>query len=403
MPQEGRDNARGSNSRHILVLLLLIFSLTGFLYHHVFDSSLHGGDFAMIFNAARALRKGLSEYAAPPGRVRYVYSPLVALALHPMTRMSVELAIHVWFFICILFVLSSIAFYARSAGIRLRDSGTLAVLFVVAFYFRPTTLEFLHGQFNTPMLALVSAAYLADRRGRFYLLASLLAIAGLIKIWLLGLLVYLLVRRVPRAFIWGVVFHLLCLAGLFAKVGWNEAAAFYRITTTFLHRENDFGNQSILGFARIRFAPSLVADPIVVSPLLLYLTVAIGFAALAYGLWFAYRVGKTKQPSQMRLMFGLTIASLLLGLPMCERPYFILLLPALWTLLTDDATPTVSRLAAVGIYVVFTFIFSPPAHAAPGWDSWSYSAFFFATAALWLVLLLTLTAQVGSERGVAAG
>jgi hypothetical protein len=378
--------------RGVLLLGLLIWLLVWFAYRETFANGVQAGDFRYYYDASRLLHKGQSEYLAPAGTVRYVYTPLVALAIRPLARMPYDSAVIAWFFACVTFLLAAVFLFAAEMGLKFCGGGAVAILLLIAFHFRPSELDLHHGQFNIAMLALLCGGYLAQRRGRLYTLAALIAVAGLIKIWMLAMLGYLLLRRRPWAAGWGAAVYIAGLAALFA-----EARQWLRITTAAVVRPIDFGNQSIIGFANVRFHASDVAQPLVNSPFLGWVVVALGFAGLAYGMWQAWRIAAHPTPRQASLCLSFTMATLLLGMPICQRPYFVYLLPAFWTLLIGPRIAWAWRIMALAAYVTFTFEFSPPWHAAPGWPSWSYSAFFFAAVVTWGALLGALRQKDGAH------
>lgn len=381
------------------MLALLVWLLSTVLYQQTFDAGIHAGDFKRALDAAKSLADGQSEYVSPPGEVGYVYTPLVALALRPLAKAPVEQVIHLWFFVCVLSLLLSVGLYAKASGIALHEAAPLGIMLIAGFFYRPTSLDFSHGQFNLPVLALLCGAYLADSQNRPFVLATCIVAAALIKIWFLGLLFYLLVRRRPWAFAWGFLLFGICTTALFSVVGASEALAYPQKIVQFLTQDAAYGfkNQSILGFARVHFGPNPDATPLRNDPLILHGMVALGFLAVLAGLFYAHRREPGCPPQRLRLLMGLTVISLLLVLPFCERPYFVFLLPIFWTLLTSDTVPALARAAAVGIYVVFTFPFSTPGRSLHSWKSLTPSAFFLATALLWVVVVLLIMRRDESE------
>ena len=77
-------------------------------------------------------------------------------------------------------------------------------------------------------------------------------------------------------------------------------------------------------------------------------------------------------------------------LPLCERAWFILTLPAIWTLLASDAMSAAVRLTTMAAYAIFTRSFPVPRAAPSGLASLGPSGYFLAAAALWLVLLVAV-------------
>jgi len=378
--------------RNSLLLALLVWLLTWLLYTQTFQTGIRAGDLQSVFDASRHLQVGRSVYAAPTGEVRFVYSPLVAFAMRPLAHLPVEEAVHIWFFFCVLSLLMSVFLFAKAAAIPLHDAAPLGIMLIIAFHYRPTTLDFNHGQFNMPVLALLCAAYLADNRNRPFSMATFIVFAALIKVWALGLLIYLLVRRKPLAFLWGFALFAGIVALLYAKTTWEHATEFPQAVLRFfsLDLAYGFGNQSILGFARVHFGPNPDAQPLLDDPVALYTVVGAGFLTLMWGFWLACRKAPTARPDRVRLIFSLAVVTLLLALPVCERPYFVLLLPVFWTLLTSDGIPNALRGATVLAYAIFTLPFSKPAGMPDGLASLIPSAFFAAAFLLWIVLIAAI-------------
>jgi hypothetical protein len=369
--------------RNGLLLTLLAWLLTAVFYHQAFDSSARPQALREAFTAARLV----AESKSPS-----IYPSLDALAMWPLDRLPLDVAIHLWFFLCVISLLFSIGLFALAAGIELHDAAPLGIMMIIGFRYYPTALDFWNGQFNLPVLALLCAAYLAGSRDRMYWLAACLAGAALMKPWMIGFFVYLLIRRRPLAFIWGIILYAGVAAALLAKAGWHDWA---RLPGMMLHLPNldldyGFANQSILGFARVHFGINPDAEPWVDDPIVLYSVVAAGFLALLCGLWLACRRAPAARGDRARLLFGLVIVSLLLALPYCRPAYFVFLLPVFWTLLTADGISGPVRAAGVAVYALFTQPFESPHTLVTGWDTLAPSAFFFANVALWMVMLAAI-------------
>jgi hypothetical protein len=362
-----------SSWRNGLLLALLVWLLTWLLYSQTFNSTMTPTDFHQVFSGGNG----------------QVYPPPLALALRPLAKLPLDAAVHLWFFICVVSLLLSVGLFAKAAGIQLHDAAPLGIMLIVGFHFRPTALDFWQGQFVMPVLTLLCAAYLADSRDRPYSLAACIAVAAMIKPWMLGLLIYPLIRRKPLAFFWGLSLFAGVVGLFLVRQGWGNWFSLPRAMGRLFIMDlpSGFQNQSILGFAQAHFAPN-AGSPWMENPQAIYLFVAGGFVVLSLGLGIASRRAPSARGNHARLLLGMTVVSLLLALPVCPRCNFVLLLPAIWTLLTIDAVSTAARGAAILAYAIFTRPFT--GHEPPGWMSILPSAFFLAAVLLWVVLLASI-------------
>jgi Glycosyltransferase family 87 len=376
MPSLEDETNQPSFWRNGLLLTLLAWLMTWLLYRQTTEAGFAAGEWQIAFDAA----------------------PLSALRL--LARLPRELILHlspaeiteIWFFICVVCLLASIGLFARAAGVRLHDAAPLGIMMIIAFHFRPTTLDIVQARCDLPVLLLLCAAYLADSRDQPYRLAACIVAAALIKPWLLGLLLYLLLRRKPLAVLWGIALFVGVMALLLAQAGWRHAAEIPPKLLPFsnLNLFNGYANQSIVGFATVHFAANPDAQPILDTPILLYGVVGAGFAIVLGGLLFACRRVPAARTDHARLAFGLTILSLLMVLPLCERANLVLVLPLLWTLLISESMPCAVRVAAVLVFAILTRSFLPSHQPLAAFASLWPSAFFLAAAILWLALIAAI-------------
>jgi len=374
--------------RNGLMLALLIWLLAGLLYKQPPDLGANTGDLSGAFDAARLLRAHKSIYLHG-----YADPPLLPTLLRLVARVPAEYIGDTWRVLCVASLLTAVGSFASAAGFARRDAAPLGILLIVGFHFHPTVLDFTQHQMVMPVLALLCAGYMADSNQRMFRLATCIALAALIKLWMLALLIYLLFRRRVLPFFWGLLLFGGCMAGLLARVGWKEGIAYWQIIQQHLNGDLafDFRNQSILGFVRVHFGLNAAAVPLVDSQILLVATAAIGMIVVVCGLAYAFRVEQPKKPEQRRLCMSLTVVSLLLATPICQRHSLVLLLPAIWTLLACEQVPVISRLAGVIAYGLLTFSFAAPNRELSGLATLPPSAYFFAAILIWLALLAAAT------------
>jgi hypothetical protein len=337
-----------------LVLALLAWLAAGLAYNRTFVEIIPPGDFGPAYDA----------------------SPLTAMALAPIASLPQRPVAQAVFAACMFCLLLAIGLFARAMGLSFGTAAPLGIMVIVGFQFAPTILDLRHGQLDVFLLALLCVAYQLDKHDRPYRMAAAIAVGGVIHVWMLGLLFYLLLSRRPLAFLFGIVAFAAGVALVAIDVTWRHPWLVMQTALGYLRPLVAGGtdNQSILGAAAALFPPDSY------SPLALYSTAAAGFAAIVVAMGFAGRSFSVPGGSRARLMIGLTTISLLLVLPCGKQTYFILLLPALWTLLTDEFSSAV-RAGALAVYALLATTLS--ASLMP-------FMYLIAAVALWGVLLLAM-------------
>ena len=218
--------------RGILLLLLVSWLLVASAYSGAVSttSGITGMDFASFYTAAQRLNAGHPLYQPhlnpALGGSLYVYSPLLALLMRPLAHISFHTATKAWFFVNAASLILAVLLYGLAARISWRKSSLLAILLLVSFRFWDTTMNFGLGQSNSLMLVLIAAMLWADSRERWWLMGALIALAALFKVWLIGLVLYLLLRRRWQEAAFGIGAFLVALGGLFSIVGWPELPSY---------------------------------------------------------------------------------------------------------------------------------------------------------------------------------
>ena len=407
-PLEPRVSALSS----VILLALLAWLLLSVTYSGAISptSGITGMDFKVFYPAAVRLNHGLPLYQPNLDKslqhALYCYTPLPAEFLRPLGHLSLERALKVWFFVNAAGLLLAIALYGSAARLTLQNTWLLGILLLVSFRFWDNTLNFGLGQSNDLLLAFVGGMLWADSRGRWGLMGALIVVAALFKLWLIGLLLYLLLRRQWKPFLLSAGGFGLSLVFSFSLVGWNELPAFVRVLQeSKVSQEAQEVQNSIIGFANISLHANPFVTPFVNNEGIYLAFIALGVAAILGGFAFLWRVLSRPSPLEARLAFGMTLTSILLLLPTYENGYFVYCFPLLWTLLASpeaDWRPNSrhfgpSRLMLIGgllVYLVFSrswpfYTPFPPAYQH-GLMSLLVSMKFFGTAALWILALLTL-------------
>ena len=145
---------------------------------------LHRTDFTVYQYAARHLKQGKDPYqAVNPRGYRYVYPPLLAVALMPIADWAPPDAALVFFVLSVVALLWSLWALAHeplgSRGMRLgRRATLLAALVCLGFVHQ----SFQRGQVTLLLLGLHVGALVAAYRGRFTVSGLLLGIGGALRL-----------------------------------------------------------------------------------------------------------------------------------------------------------------------------------------------------------------------------
>lgn len=408
-------------ARNVLLLLLVIWLLVSSAYSGAIShaSGITGLDFASFYQAAGRLNAEqplYQPYLNPSQRGGlYVYSPLLALLLRPLAHLPFDAAVKAWFFVNATGLVLAVLLYGMAARLTWRAAPVLAVLLLVSFRFWDTTMNFGLGQSNSILLALIGAMLWADSRERWRLMGVLIALAALIKVWLIGLVLYLLLRRRWKETLLSGTLFVIVLAGLFTLIGWPEFPGYLRCMV----QAKEFGERhavmnSILGFANLHLRANLIVFPLLDSRIVYSVFVVLCGAGLLYGFITLWRVLRTPSPLEARLSFGLILASVLLMLPSYENGYLVYCFPLLWTLLASpdaDGKPSagISRVMLAGgilVYLIFSRGWPIYAPFAPvyqhGLRSLIVSMSFYGTTALWGIGFYCLRRLRSTEQGVPA-
>lgn len=396
------DHLRPAVIRTVLLLFLVSWLLVSSAYSGAISptSGIAGLDFASFYHAAARLNAGQSLYqpdlALSLQGGLYVYSPLLALLLRPLAHLPFHKAMQVWFFVNAVCLILAVLLYGASARLTWKTASLMAILLLVSFRYWDTTMNFGLGQSNSIMLAFIGAMMWVDSRKRWLLLGMLIALAALFKVWLIGLLLYLVLRRRWREVAASAAAFAVVMGGLFFYVGWPELPAYLRcMMQAKAHGEQHSVMNSVLGFANLHLRVNPLASPILNSPACYFLFVGACLAGVAWGFVRLWQVLRDPSPLEARLAFGLVLTSVLLLLPSYENGYSVYCFPLLWTLLASPEADGkrlrgVSQAMLAG-GIVFYLIFSRgyPVYApfAPAYQhgllSLIVSMSFYGTVFLW--------------------
>lgn len=381
----------------LLVWLLVITAYRGALNT---GDLITGIDFEIFYDTAARWNHGLPLYQ-PHGQL-YAYSPLLALILRPLAMIPLGAALKFWFCFSAACLVLSVLVYGSAARMKWSDAASLGIMLVTGFRFWPTTMNFALGQLNFLMLLLLCSMFWADNRRKTVMLGILIGFAALFKIWMLGLLLYPLLKRQWSAVTAAIGLCVLAFPLLFTLAGWREFPAFLQASISTSQQVSRISiTHSLFGFMHLHFQSNALLDPFSTNRLLYAAFLLAGLAGVGYGYLLLWR-NRDFSSYYQRLSLGLVAVSVLLLLPPCQNEYLVLCLPLLWTMIapvetgaTDIQIPMM--LAGWVIYLLFSRGWGPyapvPAAYHHGWRSILVSTGFLAMSALWLAGILFLRRQ----------
>jgi glycosyl transferase family 87 len=173
---------------------------------------LWGTDYAAYWQAAAALLGDGSPYSAAqlagpyvavePGL--YLYPPLVATLVTPMTGLPVSVASGIWSLLGALAFLAVGLVVARREGVA-RSRRDLVLVGLAGLIFPPVYIDLVVGNVNLWLFALLGLAWLGYRSDRPIVLGFAIAAATLVKLFPVVLFVWLVATRRWRALGWAVL------------------------------------------------------------------------------------------------------------------------------------------------------------------------------------------------------
>jgi hypothetical protein len=320
-------------------------------------------DFHTYYLAARAVRAGHSPYdetiawmqatlqhrpsAARLGQISlYVYPPLLAVGLIPLTFLSYPAALVIWNLCNLAFLAGCCYLVLRIAVVRV--SGTVLLgLTAAALCLSPVHSELYFAQADLALLCLVCASVLAVIERRPILGGCLLAVACAVKPVLLIFVLFFVWKRAYRAAAASAIGFFTLLLIPFIWLGPKALAdqvAIWRFWSS--HYATYFFNVSPNGVLARLFNDNIYVTPVVRAPAVAtILWLLIAAAVVGVMMLLIARTPVVASP-RTALEFGVVITGLLLVSPLSEDWYFsFLVVPLLASVVMVRASAPSQRAA----------------------------------------------------------
>lgn len=294
------------------------------------------GRHAYLPLSVAAARHGPKVGGRPAATARLPWNahpPTSVLATLPLALLDYLDAVTLWNVLGLIAITASLALIFRELRFPVAAWSILPIV-TLGLLCNPVRAQVSYGQWNAPLLLLLTLAWVADRRDRSLQAAFWVATAATLKLFPLFFLFYLAIRRRWKAAI-ACILWLLALSLVTAAVLGSGAYRdyFHHVLPTLKEFQASWNNASIVAFWLKNFSTGaslfgLNIEPVVFAPHLARAGIVASYALiLATTCLFIDRsrfVSHTR-PKCGDLCFALSTVAMLLITPVCWEHYLLLL------------------------------------------------------------------------------
>lgn len=246
----------------------------------------------------------------------------------PLARLDYRTAFLMWDLASLAFVIASIGLIAHELGVDRIGLSTIAKAIALALLCNPLRQLLAQGQFGGVLLFLLTAAWVADRRGQGVAAGICVGLAAAIKLYPALIIGYWLFAgrwsRVASA----VATGLGVVTATIGCMGWESIAIYVRDVMPGMKYWYDSGlNLSLTGFwHRLFHGPNSVFMPLVADERIAKFGVAVS-SIVVLGIWGAI-VSRSRRSTELDHAWTVTIAAMTLVSPLTwDHSLVVLALP----------------------------------------------------------------------------
>ena len=308
----------------IAALWIAFIALAGLLAFHTRFGML---DFGAYYQGALRIVRGEALYRGFVGNT-YIYPPLLAQLLIPLTSLTQEAAAELWFGFSLIVLIAVTVMLDRLSKRR-------GFWWIIIPLFFPVLETLQVGQVTILLLALLMGAWYAVKTDRRFLGGGLLALAAWIKVYPALVILYFAWKRDWRIVFGGLIVGAALAGAQIAVSGIDKFLSMFPILFS-LTNYGEFNlfakNASINGFATQLFGSLPLVQPLLTSPLLALIVRGLLSLALVIGTaWLT--AGSSQNKRRFDLEYALVITTALLlsptlyasGMPPLLLVFFLLL------------------------------------------------------------------------------
>ena len=338
----------------VVAIALIVIAIAG---AKMIKSPYAKGDFEAFIHGSNAIASGAALYATPSrpiaeGGLYYIYLPLFAILLFPLTLLPVEISIIIWTALNAFLVYWIVgAFYELVSGKKLADLGFadkwIVALVPVLLTGRFLLHHFYYGQANIFVMAVIMLGLKLLNRKRAELGGLCIGIAIVVKMIAAPFAVWLFTRLNPRELLGlaaGIILGVILVPSLI--IGFETNWAYASHWTTGILLDGGLGTEKVpiavnvsiqaLFHRLFEDVPAATINgktvyfTITVLPATAIRVLEAGFGALLLAAICFYRFRFRKSREFVSIWGGvaLTFAISTLFAPTAQKHYFVLLLPA---------------------------------------------------------------------------
>ena len=286
------------------------------------------------------------------------HPPTSVLAILPLALLDYPRAGTLWNVTSLIALAASLVLIARDLNIAL-PAWSILPMVTLGLLCSPTRTQISQGQWNAPLLLLLTLAWVEERRGRDSRAGIWIGIAATLKLFPIFFLFYYVIWRRWRAVIAGFVVVVTLSVITVAFLGLDAFPTYFdRVLPTLDLFRSEWDNASLLAFWTKNLAAGashygLYVEPVIKVPVLARAGIILSYASvLATTFLFIHRPCTCSDDKHKYgdLCYSLTMVAMLLLAPICWDHYLLLLalpLALIWSGLGQSSVPRLAFLLLV--------------------------------------------------------
>ncbi len=254
----------------------------------------------------------------------YIYPSFLAIALSPLTLMNFQNALLVWKIFSLLFFILNIYLLFKCLKLKFEINFSVVLILFIFFTASATMENFLSGQVNLLLMSLILFSYLFNEKGIYSAAGLFLACAILIKLIPAVLLLYFLLRKDYKTFLYSIVFVFVILLSVNIFISPYDLDYITNVLPAVSLNKPELNNKSYLVWWKFIFNDNDFVKPLTnlpSSPIIIFITTSI---ALVTAVIVKFRKNIKAAVSENNFyLFAIFLCLMLLLNPYLQIPHLI--------------------------------------------------------------------------------
>ncbi len=349
------------NYREILAAILVTWLVLTNVYHLNCNNVMM--DAKVFYMVAVRYASGLSIYMWPPSADTgyFLYSPAIPMLMRPLLRWGDPGTLQVWFGLNIVALSISGGIAALlSVGCTKRAFVVYCAILAMFFHNWAFTNEAFGANCQMLLALIFSVMLVAVRFGKHNVFAAGVAIGACFKLWMVGIIGYLALKRKFKEVIVCLAIFACSFGLMFQIIGWDQFDAFAKLNK--LYGERKLGGNilmhSISAFGDVHLKANTFMKPLVDNESIRNIFVYFSDGAILLTLlWVMVRKRESPNTTEDILKLCFFISSMFLVMPVFHLSYVVVLLPGLaWLIFTNQQITPLCKVSGFLLYLVLTRI-----------------------------------------------